>query len=136
MTTIIDIRWHNLEPSTAVESEIKKRFAKLLDYADDITTARISINQPHHPSRKPHAFQVLLEVHIPGTIVISQQPATTQGPLQETLDIYLLIHHAFDAVRRQVLDHNRLQQGRSKQHAAARLAGDEPDWEATEHPSG
>lgn len=135
MTTNIEVSWHNIEPSTAVEAEIKKRFTKLLDYADGITRARISINQPHHPSRKPHTFQVLLEVHIPGTTVISQQPATTQGSLQETLDIYLLIHHAFDAARRQILDHNRLQQGRSKQHAAARLHGEEPDWEATEHQS-
>ena len=132
MTNTIDIKWHNLEHSTAVEAEIRKRFARILCYAGDITTARISIDQPHHPSRKPHAFHVLLEIHIPGTAIISHQPPTEHGSVQEKLDIFSLIHRTFDAAQRQLLDHNRLKQGRSKQHSAARLKGQDPAVESVD----
>lgn len=132
----IDINWHNLEPSSTVEADIRKRFTKLHSYADDITKARISLDQPHHPSRKPHSFHVMLELHIPGTPIIAHQPPTGHGPVDEALDIYLLIHRVFDAAQRQLLDHNRLKQGRAKQHAAARRDGPEADFEIVDNSIG
>lgn len=122
MESNIIISWHNVDSSEAVEAEVRKRYAKLLPYANDITTARLSIDQPHHPSHKPHSFRVLLEVHIPGVSIVSQQPTTDHEDVEKTTDVYSLIHRAFDATRRQIIDHNKLHQGNALRHNAARHA--------------
>lgn len=136
METNIAINWHNMGSSAAVEADVRKRYKKLLYCTNDITAARISIDQPHHPSHKPHAFRVLLELQIPGTSIISQQPTSDHGDVEKSLDVYALIHRAFDAARRQLLDHNRLRQGQSLRHKAARLGEAQLNTEPASDPAG
>ena len=110
----LDIAWHNMPPSDAVEADVRKRFAKLCTICTDVTSARISLDQPHHPQAKPHAYSVMLEIHVPNTTIVVDNSAGEE--LHR--DLHQLIHHSFDAARRQVQDYRRIRQGKVKRHSA------------------
>ena len=109
----LDIAWHNLSPSPAVEEDIRKRFDKLCTLCDDITSARISLDQPHHPNSRPHAYSVMLELRVPSTTLVVDHAATDE----QRKHLHQLIHHTFDAARRQVQDYRRVRQGKIKRHS-------------------
>lgn len=48
----LEIRFHNLEPSDALESAIRERAAKLDKLYDRLTSCRVAVERPHHQHRK------------------------------------------------------------------------------------
>ena len=109
----LDIAWHNIPPSPAVEEDVRNRFEKLCRLCNDVTSARISLDQPHHPKKKPHAYSVMLELHVPNTTIVVDHAASDN----ERENLHQLIHHTFDAARRQVQDYRRVRQGKVKRHS-------------------
>lgn len=109
----LDIAWHNIPRSQAVEDDIQKRFEKLCTVCDDVTSARISLDQPHHPQKRPHAYSVVLELHVPNTTIVVDHAATDD----QRENLHQLIHHTFNAARRQVQDYRRVRQGKVKRHS-------------------
>ncbi len=126
----LDISWHNLERSDSVEADVQKRFEKLQQFCEDITGARISLDQPHHPDQKPRKYGVVLELHVPDSTIIVDHAGNSevQG------DLHQLVHHTFDAARRQVQDYSRIRQGKVKRHSkpVAPLVDDDINHESTD----
>ncbi len=109
----LEIAWHNITPSPTVESDVNRRFEKLCTFCGEVTSARITLDQPHHPNARPHRFSVTLEVHLPHTTIMVDHACSEE----EKADLHLLIHHTFDAARRRIQDYRRVRQGKVKRHS-------------------
>ena len=117
----IQITWHNLDPSAAVEADIQQRFDKLMTFCDSVTAAHITLDRPNlnqsqtndQVSRRTQTYSVVMEIKVPDSdIVVSHTP----NDERISHDLHRLIHHSFDAARRQLQDYVRIRRGKVKHH--------------------
>ncbi len=113
MQVPLEIRFHNMEPSPAIERAIRERAAKLEQFADDITSCRVAVEAPHKHHRHGKLFAVTIDVRLPGgEVVASRDPAAHHSHE----DVYVSLRDAFRAVRRQLQDYVRERRGKVKAH--------------------
>jgi ribosome-associated translation inhibitor RaiA len=73
--TPLQIVFHQLEPSAALEAEIRKRVAKLEKLYGRLTSCRVSVGALHQQHRTGNVYEVHIEIAAPGgLIVVSQEP--------------------------------------------------------------
>ena len=109
----LQIRFHKLEPSEAVEAAIRKRAEKLEQFAQDITSCRVTIEAPHKHHHQGNLYHVTIDIRTPaGEVVVSQSPDRHQA----YKDAYVAIRDAFKAARRQLQDQERERRGKVKVH--------------------
>lgn len=109
----LEIRFHNMEPSPAIEQAVRERAAKLEQFADDIVSCRVAIEAPHKHHRRGKLFRVTVDVRLPGgEAVASRDPAAHHSHE----DVYVSLRDAFSAVRRQIQDYVRERRGKVKSH--------------------
>jgi ribosomal subunit interface protein len=100
----LQVSFRNMDPSPAIETDIREKAAKLEELYDRITSTRVVVETPHRRHHHGTLFHVRIDVRIPGKeIVVSREPAAHH----ENEDVYVAIRDAFDAVRRQLMDHAR-----------------------------
>ena len=93
----LQITFHNLEHSDAVESDVRQRMDKLDEICDRITSGRVVIDSPHRTARGAKTFTVRIELGLPKSeIVISREPIG---------DIQAAVADAFDIAKRRVRDY-------------------------------
>jgi ribosomal subunit interface protein len=113
MQTPLQIDFHNMDHSPAVEAKLRERAAKLETMFDRITGCRVVVEAPHRHSRKGKLYNVRIELDVPGKVIV----ANRNGPKDHAHeDIYVAIRDAFDAVTRQLEDHARVIRGEVKTH--------------------
>ena len=102
MLTPLEISFHGLERSEAIESRVREKFARIEKHFDRITHARVSIQSPRRRAPLPKLFHVKIEIGIPGhnSIVVNYEPVNDGGPS----DIVMALKEAFAAANRQVDD--------------------------------
>ena len=110
----LEIHFHSLERSPAVEDAIRKRAAKLEDFADDIMSCRVTVDGPHKRHRQGNLFAVRVDIRLAGREVLANRDTGTDHAHE---DVYVAIRDAFDATRRQLQDHVRVRRGDTKHHA-------------------
>jgi ribosomal subunit interface protein len=109
----LQIHFHNLESSDAVESNVRKHAEQLERFCDEIISCRVTIEAPHKRHQRGNIYQVTVDVRTPGDeSVASRTPA--QHHAHE--DVYVAIGDAFDAVQRQLQDHLLRERGKVKSH--------------------
>lgn len=97
----LEIVFHNMDPSPAVEEEIRRRAKKLERFAEDIVSCRVAVEAPHKHHRHGRLFHVSIDLRLPGReIVVNRDPA--QHHAHE--DVYVALRDAFDAARRRLQD--------------------------------
>lgn len=115
MQVPLEIRFHNLDRSEAIEQAIRERAEKLEQFADDIVSCRVTVEAPHKHHRHGRLYGVTVDVRLPGgEIVANRGPAAHHAHE----DVYVTIRDAFKAVRRQLQDHVRVRRGKVKAHDA------------------
>ena len=93
----LQVTFHNLEHSDAVEDEIRDRMRKLSEVCDRITSGRVVIDSPHRTNQRAKSFTVSIELGLPrNEIVIKRDPVT---------DIHSAVADAFDTARRRLRDY-------------------------------
>jgi ribosomal subunit interface protein len=111
----LQIRFQNLERSDFIEAAVRKQAKKLEQFRDDIVSCRITVESPHKHQRKGRLFRVIINVRTRGDeIAVSRMPDNEQAHE----DVYVAIHDAFDAARRQLQDRLNVRRGFVKTHAA------------------
>jgi ribosome-associated translation inhibitor RaiA len=101
----LEIRFHNLEPSDALESAIRERAAKLDRLYDRLTSCRVAVERPHHQHRKGNLLEIHIEMGVPGgTLAVSREPHHATEKYASP-DVYKTLRDAFDAAERQLLDY-------------------------------
>jgi cold shock CspA family protein/ribosome-associated translation inhibitor RaiA len=110
----LQITFHNLPHSGAVEARIRSRAAKLEKYCDSIIGCRVAVEARHHHHRAGNHFLVRVEVAVPGEKLIANREPDAHHAYT---DVYLAIRDAFDSARRQLEDYVRRRRGDVKAHA-------------------
>lgn len=114
MTIPLQITFHGMEPSPAVEQDLNEKAGKLAQFSDGITACHVTIDAPHKHHHKGRIYGVTIELHVPDKeIVVSRNPAENHAHE----DVYVAIRDAFDSARRQLKEYEERRRGHVKTHA-------------------
>ncbi len=114
METPVEIVFHDLERSEAVEARIRERVSRLERFHPRITSCHVFVEAAHrNAQRRSPEYQVRLEVRVPGAeLAVRSKP----GDVAAHHDIYVAIRDAFEAMERQLKRHRRQRTGEVKTH--------------------
>ena len=120
-----EVSFHNIEPSTWAEGEIRARIADLERIYDRLTSCRVHVDQRANNSRGTIPPVVRIEMGVPGRpdLVVSHEPEHLQRKYQRP-DLHRAISEAFRIAERQLLDLKEVRAGRTKdaRHASENLS--------------
>ncbi|MBD2496575.1 HPF/RaiA family ribosome-associated protein [Nostoc sp. FACHB-280] len=109
----LQITFHNIPPSEAVEAKIRSLADKLEHFYNRITRCRVTVDAPHRHQRNGKLYQVRIDITVPtGEIVVNRDPPEHQSHE----DIYVAIRDAFDAAKRKLQDHTSMLRQETKTH--------------------
>lgn len=109
----LQIVFHDLKPSAAIEARIREKAEKLDLYYDQIMQCRVVVEAPHRHHHKGKLYAVRISVTVPDEeLVVSRSP----GEHHAHEDVYVAIRDAFDGMRRQLEDYARRRRGKVKRH--------------------
>lgn len=139
----LKITFRDMEPSKAIEENIRDRAAKLDALYDNIMGCRVIVEAPHRRHHKGKAYVVRIDMTVPGgELVINRAPkrlaaakAARPEELEKELteshkpskhaaheDVYVAIRDAFNAAGRKLQDFARRRRGKTKNHETAPVA--------------
>ena len=105
--------FHNMDPSPAVEADVRERALKLERFSDRIISCRVTVEAPHKHHRQGKVFHVVVDIRIPGGELVASRDS---GEDHAHEDVYVAIRDAFKAARRQLEDRVRVRRGKVKLH--------------------
>lgn len=99
MQTPVEIIWHEMEPAPHVEKRLRQRLARLGKFFDRIIGCHVVVEKAHRRHRVGNAYEVRLEVTVPGGILtIDRKP----GDDHAHTDPLVAVRDAFDAMERKL----------------------------------
>jgi len=109
----LQIFFHGIPPSEAVEARIREKVQKLERFHSHIISCRVAVESEHHHQHKGHQYHVRIDIVTPQReIVVSREHHDKHAHE----DVYVAVRDAFDAASRQLEDHVRIQRGEVKTH--------------------
>lgn len=104
----LQIVFHGVDHSDAVEARVREKAQRLERYHDRILGCRVVIDTPHKHQKKGQHYSVRIDLTVPGSeIVISRDPK--EHAAHE--DVYVAVRDAFDAAGRALEDDARKHEG-------------------------
>jgi cold shock CspA family protein len=114
----LEISFHGLDASPAIEHEIREYVTKLEKFYERLVGCRVVVEAQHRQHRTGNVFDVHIELFVPGQdIVVSRAPHKPKEKYA-TPDIHTSLREAFEAAERQLKDYKAQLQGEVKVHAA------------------
>lgn len=100
MQSPLEISFHGVERSEAVEERVRVKFKRIEAHFERITHARVVIEAPQRRTPLPKFFHVRIDIGIPGmkSIVVKHEPEAEHAHT----DVMLALRDAFSAAQRQV----------------------------------
>jgi cold shock CspA family protein len=112
----VQVTFHNLPPSEAIESLIREKAAWLERFYPRTMSCRVVVELSSHRRTKGIVYHVRIDLTVPGAeLVWGRDPSTAHAHE----DAYLAVREAFDGMRRLLQDHARRQRGEVKTHVSA-----------------
>lgn len=109
----LEISFHQMDSSPAIEARIREKAAVLERFSDRITGCRVVVEKDHRHHHKGNLFRVRIELDAPRRALA----VTHTGPRDHAHeDVYVAIRDAFNAAVRQLEDHVREHRGKVKAH--------------------
>ena len=105
----LQISFHGLAHSDALQQAIRERAAKLDHFHDHIISCRVVVELAARHQRHGNEYNVRLDIKVPGAEIVANQEGDK--------DPQVALRDAFDAARRKLEDHARRQRGDVKQHS-------------------
>ncbi len=109
MKFIFQITARDVPHSEALEAHVRQKAEKLEAFYPHIMGCRVVIEVPHKHKHQGRAFNVRLDITVPGKELVVNREADE--------DVYVAVRDAFDAAKRQLEDYGRRQRGDIKTHA-------------------
>jgi cold shock CspA family protein/ribosome-associated translation inhibitor RaiA len=105
-----------LESTPALEARIEREARKLEQFGERITACSVALIGRSHNRRKGDLYQVRIHISMPGRadVVVDRNPSADHAHE----DPYVAVRDAFAAARRQLQDHERRFEGKTKAHEA------------------
>jgi ribosome-associated translation inhibitor RaiA len=101
MDAKLQIHFHAMESSAALEARIRDRFAEIERRSREITGCRVTVEKASRHYVKGNLFRVALVLHRPGRdIVVSRGGPKDHGHE----DVYTAVRDTFDAAERQLAE--------------------------------
>jgi ribosome-associated translation inhibitor RaiA/cold shock CspA family protein len=98
----LEIAFHNLQPSEAVEAEIRRRVAKLEKLYHRLTGCRVSVEALHNQHQTGNIYEVHIVLSVPGRdLAVSREPHKAKQRYANP-DVYVSVREAFEAAERQL----------------------------------
>ncbi|MBC7907167.1 MAG: HPF/RaiA family ribosome-associated protein [Rhodospirillaceae bacterium] len=112
----LEIRFHNLDTSDAMEAAIRERVDKLERLYPRLTRCLVSVEAPHNQHRKGNQWEVHIDLWVPGGhLAVTHEPHRSREKYANP-DVYTAMRDAFDVAERQLLDYKRQMNGDVKLH--------------------
>lgn len=122
MQVPLEIAFRGVEHSEAVEAKIREKAAKLEQFCDNIISCKVAVEADHHHQHQGNLYHVRIDLSVPNKhLVVSRDHHDKQAHE----DVYVALRDAFDAAKRQLEEHVRIQRGEVKKHQAVE-AGEQP----------
>lgn len=124
MTGEVEIHFHGIEKSQAVEDKVRAKVAKLEKHFGRMTRCRVVLEAPHRSPQKPKVYQIKIEIAVPRRkpVVICHE---REGP-HAGEELQLAIRDAFESALRKVdgvatklTQRSKLERGRRRPAATA-----------------
>lgn len=110
----LQISFHNVERSEAIENRIREQAEQLDEFCDRITSCRVVVDVPHRHHEFGNVYQVRLDIKVPGEeIAVVNEPAE-HDPYYR--DANVAIRDAFDSAARKLEEYVRRQRQDVKHH--------------------
>ena len=100
METPVQISFHNMDTSPALEAEIRERVAKLEQFYDRITSCRVVFDAPHQHKHHGKRYQLRIDLALPDGAEIVVDRAHDKNGAQE--DPHVAIRDSFQGAERQL----------------------------------
>jgi ribosomal subunit interface protein len=114
----LQISFHDMPVSPALEALIREKAAKLEQFHPNMTGCRVVVDKPHNHSQQGEAFAVTIEVSVPGANLVVNHVRNE--------DANVAVRDAFLAARRQVEDHVKKQRA-DVRHPVPPPVAEEPE---------
>jgi ribosomal subunit interface protein len=115
MQAPLEIVFHNCDRSPAVEAAVRERVAKLEQFAQNITSCRVTVEAPHKAHQQGNLYTVRVDLRYPGGEAVANRSPSGHHAHE---DVYVALRDAFKAARRQLQDAQRVRRGDVKPHDA------------------
>jgi putative sigma-54 modulation protein len=100
MTTPVEVHFHGIEKSDAIEQRVRAKVAKLAKHFGRMTSCRVGIEATQRTAQKPKVYQIVIEIGMPSRSPIVVRHERTGSNAHEELG--LAIRDAFEAALRKV----------------------------------
>ncbi len=109
MQVPIQITFHNIPRSDALEALIREKAGKLEAFHPRITSCRVTVEELGKHGRQGRQFQVRIDVRVPGKEIVANR--------DHHEDVYVALRDAFASVTRQIEEVAREMRGDVKAHS-------------------
>lgn len=103
MAMTLEMSFHGVERSPALEGRIGERAAKLSEIHSDLTHCRVVVRAPHGSHRRGGLFEVHIDAHYPGgEAVITRSHRNQAGhsdPAVAVRDAFIALRHHLQHAR-------------------------------------
>jgi cold shock CspA family protein len=111
----LEIVFHNMKPSPAIEGLIREKVAKLEKFYPRIVGCRVSVEAPHKQHKTGNVPEVHVEIQVPGqTLVVSRERRAEEK--HASPNARSSVRDAFDAATLKLQDYKRKQAREVKAH--------------------
>lgn len=105
----IQITFHGIDKSDAVETRIREKVSKLEQFFDRITGCRVVVERHHRASTnltlKDQPFHVSIVVDVPGEELVVKRDPKDPAALKDHQDINIAVRDAFAIMQRRLKDY-------------------------------
>ena len=98
----LDIAFHNIQSSEALEAEIRRHVEKLETRYGRLTGCRVSVEALHKQHQTGNIYEVHIVMSVPGRdLAVSQEPHHAKERFANP-DVYVSLREAFKAAEKQL----------------------------------
>jgi len=105
----VQISFHGIDKSDAVETRIREKVSKLEQFFDRITGCRVVVERHHRSSTnltlKDQPYHVSIIVEVPGEELVVKRDPKSQEALKDHQDINIAVRDAFAAMQRRLKEY-------------------------------
>jgi len=109
----LQITFRHMDHSDALEAKIREKAEKLEQFAEHITSCRVTVDLDHKHHHQGKLYGIKIDITVPGAEIIADRHPDKH---QAHEDVYVAIRDAFKAARRQLEDYARKHRNKVKTH--------------------
>jgi ribosomal subunit interface protein len=114
--TPLQVTFKEMDPSPAIEADIREKAGRLERYFDRITSCRVAVEARNRSHHKGKVYGCSIHLTVPGREIAVGHV----GPKNQAHeDVHVAIRDSFEAAARKLEDHARRARGDVKAHGAS-----------------